>query len=254
MYQIFRELEIALLDFPGVILIVPGLILVFLGLYLWFAGLRNSRLVPMVLAALIAWPIASSLTSSIGIRAVSVTGSALIGLILAKRLLAMFSALIVFLALLIAFSWPMPQYIPSEEPANISDSYVEQSLTIPDALNNASIAFSDFNSVIIEVAKSIDSEIYFKSLAGVLLTLILYVLSDKLILALACSGLGAIFILAGMLLLLIFKGSEPISHVLVNINQYLMIMCGIILLGTVLQFAFWRTPKGGNDSENGDNK
>ncbi|MHC4187156.1 MAG: hypothetical protein ACYSRQ_03095, partial [Planctomycetota bacterium] len=65
--------------------------------------------------------------------------------------------------------------------------------------------------------------------------------------ALCCSAMGSVCIFAGMVLLLIFKGSYPITEIGAKPTFYLMVLGGMTAFGTIEQIVLYKPksrPKG----------
>ncbi|UCC22593.1 MAG: hypothetical protein JSW23_00525, partial [Planctomycetota bacterium] len=62
--------------------------------------------------------------------------------------------------------------------------------------------------------------------------------------ALCCSALGTVLIFAGMILLLLYKGAEPISAICERGHFYLCVFAGMIVFGTVEQMLVCQPRKG----------
>lgn len=72
--------------------------------------------------------------------------------------------------------------------------------------------------------------------------------------ALCCATLGTILVFAGMILLLSYKGSEPIGHISSAKPYYTIIFAAMVAFGTIEQLFLCRSAKDKLKSEKGANK
>ena len=244
MLYILRHFEKTAVHLDATVLVVSGLVAFLLGLVVWLGGTAFRRLLTTVAGAivgcifglLIAGKNITSALASAGLAAV-------LAAVLEKLFITMLAAL---LAAVIGFAVLARPYI-QENPG-----------TIPTDLQNAQNNAGTLNpgqtiQVVKEYATTLFTQIRHISsqmttfkpavIAGIVAAvLIMGFFFGNLIAALAAATLGTILVFAGIVLLLLYKGAEPISQISSQQTFYATVFAAMTAFGTVEQLLVCRRP------------
>ena len=214
------------------LLLGPGIILAIFGLCLWLGGIKWQKSIGSISLALIAAGgvlivkphlVAICVTFVVGLmvgrffykQSISFAGI-LMGLILATVIILNFSN----------FSFTSSERF-TDMPADKLD--LASSLAV---INNFVVLCS---SNIFRVIKSLAFLHYIIIAATTAAFSFISIMWNRFFVSLFCSCLGTIFTSAGMSLLLLFKGTAVISRVQANLALFVLLFCGMVLAGTLVQ-------------------
>jgi len=222
-----------------IVLITPGLTAVIVGLIVWLAGLRFRRIIVAVLGAFI-----GSVCGlfAIGRNVVAAAVLAAVAALIAATLHRIFIAILAAcLAAALGFSvgYLVKPYVGiSEEtiPTNESRLPVQgTALSVDESVRLMKGYLIDVGDKIRQVC----SEMPLYNWAIIVVLLVIFVTGEfyfwRLTTALYCATLGTLFVFAGMILLLLYKGAEPISGIRRGTLLYLGVFGVMIVFGTIEQ-------------------
>lgn len=239
MFEIFQDFERIAARLSPIVLIAPGLTAVIVGLFVWLAGLRFRRALVIVLGAFIGsicglFKIGRNVT----VAAVLAVVAALIAATLHRTFIIILAACLAA-ALGFAVGYLVKPYVgiseeaiptnqsrmPIQGPALSVDESVQLMkayiIDLGDEIRQACSQMPLYNwaIIVVLVVISIVGEIYFWRLTTTLYFAIL----------------GTLLVFAGMILLLLYKGAEPISSISRRTLFYAAVFIGMIAFGTIEQ-------------------
>jgi hypothetical protein len=206
MFEIARNFEQVAARFNAIVLIGVGLADVLLGLFVWLGGLDFRKLLVAVIGAVSGGLCGFFIVGQNVASAVILAGlAAFVAIVFEKTFITILAAL---LAAVFCFAVLAGPYIEGVD--NFNTSIKQACLQMP-VSNWAIIAASAAIFIV----------------TGIFLW--------RLTSALCCAALGTIFIFAGMILLLLYKGAEPISYIGRRTSLYTAVFVAMIVLGTIEQ-------------------
>ncbi len=248
MLQILQDLESAIGGTAGlspVVLFGPGLVCVIAGLFIWLGGLgfRNLLL-----------PTAGAITGAvcgffiIGSNFISVLFSAAlvagIATILERLFIAILTAALATAIAFVVLAGPHIEY--EQEAANVRPVETSAQRQAISVRKSAEI----MKDYIIDTGQRIKHaglQMSVDHWAIIMVLALIFIVAGfclwRLAMALCCSVLGAILIFAGMILLLLHKGSVPVSIICSKSSYYATAFLAMIAFGTIEQLLLCKHPK-----------
>ncbi len=242
MLEIFQNFEQAALRFAPLTLIVPGLATIIVGLFVWLGGLGFRRLLITLVGAISGGACGFFLFSRNIISATVAAGLAALIAIIFERLF--FIILAAALVAVFAFAVLAGPYIEKPSGANPENqdkiSGQETTVTVRQSVEILNAYAIDFTSRIKQACSQMPA--YSWAIIGALA--IILIIGGfwiwRLVSALCCSALGTLLIFAGMILLLLYKGSAPITQIAARSPFYGAVFIGMTAFGTVEQLLLCR--------------
>jgi hypothetical protein len=236
MVEILRNFEQMAGRFPPAVLLAPGLALVALGLVVWLAGMCLRRLVLALAGAGVVGMIAlgtgsqNSVVIGLAIGAGAVLG-ALLPRLSTAVLLALLGTVVVLVTTVPALPVEGSRLLSHQpEPGPAAETFtVPESL---DILRAHALDMADYAKAVARHLRLVDLAV---SVAVGLMLLALGLFLPRLAGAMTCSMLGSSLIFAGLIVLLIFKGSGPIGLIQPQGAFYGLVLLGMATFGTVEQ-------------------
>ena len=241
MLEALQNLERITMDFVPWLLVVPGVVLVVIGLCLWLGGVRWSRLTAgflgVVAGCLWAFLVTEHQAAAF-ISMAAVTGAFAIffnraALVLAGGVISAAIVLMIFVGPALdgdeEFNYPVYERPADGEVATGGVSLVEEDIKAM----QAQLVF--FGQVISQAVKEVSLEgLVVSAVVGVMVVLV-GLFAPQLVAALTCGMLGTGFIAVGMILLLLYKGACPISHIYERVGIYSKAAILMIVFGSAVQ-------------------
>ena len=239
MLEIFQDFEQVAARFAPLVLVAPGLAAIIVGLFIWLGGLGFRRLLVALMGA-ISGGICGFLLSSRNIISVTISAglAALIAIIFERLFITI---LLAALTAAFGFAILLGPYIQAAKPVN------------PNKTTNQGTAFTTGQSVEIVKAYAIDftgrtkqacSQMPAYNWAIIAVLAVIVTVAGfwlwRLASALCCASLGALLIFVGMILLLLCKGSAPITKIADRTSFYAAIFIAMIAFGTLEQLLLCR--------------
>ncbi len=240
MIEVFKSFEQVAGRFNPLVLIVPGLVLVALGLFIWLGGLGFRRALFALLGAFAGGVTVLLAVSENGIVA---GASALVVALLAAMFQRAFTALLLgLLSLAISFVILAYPYLQEHHGTLIAGENLDRSprLTARDSLNVAHAYGLDLIDGVRHAAGRLTPSQWAIIAAAAAGLLTLGAFFQSVGGALSCATLGTAMIFAGLLLLVIFKGSAPVGRLAGRPAFYGLIFVGMAAFGTLEQLTFCR--------------
>ncbi len=236
------------------VLIVPGLTAVVVGLFIWLSGLRLKRPLLGLIGAIIGAICGFLLSKGNLIATAIVTGVAALASAIFQRLII--TLLLAALVAVVCFAILAAPYTKTTDAAANNDQVVitesGQTMSARESLQAVKAYAVSFGSKLKNACRQMP---FYNWAIIVALTIILIVpgfLFRRLASALFFSVLGTILIFAGMILLLLFKGSTPISRIADKGLFYTAVFIAMTVFGTFEQLLLCRKTKGQSTKSTGD--
>jgi len=243
MLEILHDLEYALggtVRLSPVVLVGPGLVCVIAGLFIWLGGLGFRKILVAVAGAITGgicgfFAIGQNIISAAFTAALAAALAMLFERIFITILTAAFAALFAFIVLARPYIENSQQEtvissgeMPAQDVAlSVRESSKKMKTCIIDAgqkIKNACLQIPKYNWIIIMVL--------------ILICIVAGYSLWQLASALCCSALGTVLIFAGMILLLMNKGSMPVSIISSRSPFYVAVFAAMMAFGTTEQLLF----------------
>ncbi len=244
MPESLQNFERVAVSFSPIVLIGLGTAAVVFGLFLWVGGLGFRRILVAILGTVSGSIFGFFIIGHNIVALVLAAIAAFIAVILERVFITIVAASLAAVLALIILTCPSIEKSDVAIPIN-QDRVSEQSSTISvsgslkmlkiytvdyiDKLKQDCLKMPVYNWLIIAVL------IVLFTLAG----LYLYRLAS----AFCCATLGTMLTFAGMILLLLYKTSAPISHICYSSSFYLAVFTAMIIFGTLEQSLLCKPPK-----------
>jgi hypothetical protein len=239
MFEILQDFEGIAIRLSPIVLIGPGLTAVIAGLFVWLAGLRFKRALVAVLGAFVGgicgfFAIGRNVTTAAILSVVAALISATLQRIFIIILAACLAAALGFVVGCLVK--PYVGFTEEGIPTSQSKSPV-QGLSL-----NVNESAQLMKAYIIDVGDSIRqacSQMPLYNWGIIAVLVVIFVVGEiyfwRLTTAVCCAILGTQLIFAGMILLLLYKGAEPISSINSRALFYLGVFIAMIVFGTIEQ-------------------
>jgi hypothetical protein len=240
MVEVFKSFEQVAGRFSPLVLIVPGLVIVALGLFVWLGGLGFRRVLFALLGAA-----AGGITALLAVNENGMIAgiSALAAALLAAVFQRAFTALLLgLLSLAISFVILAHPYLDEYRGTLIAGQNLGRSpkLTVRDSLSVAHAYGLDLRDGVRHAASRLTPSQWAIIAAATAGMLTLGALFQSLGGALSCATLGTTMVFAGLLLLVIFKGSTPVERLADRPAFYGLVFAGMAAFGTLEQLTLCR--------------
>lgn len=223
--------------FPPLLLLAPGLALVALGLIAWLAGIGVRRLVlalvGMAIGAITGWLLRGP---NPAVVVPAVLGGAVLMAIWPRLSTAI---LLAALAIIVAFVITTKIPLGGEQKTFAGRAQVgpgQEQLTVPESLQTMRILAFDVVGRVKAAAADLEPVSLAVIVAPGLVLLFSGLLFARLAGALTFSTLGTLLIFAGLVVLVIHKGSAPIALIQKQGAFYELVLLGMVAFGTLEQF------------------
>jgi len=244
MVYILRHFEKTAVHLDSTILVVSGLVAFLLGLVIWLAGTAFRKFLAIIAGAVTGYIIGLFVA---GRNIVSATASAGIAAVLALVSERLFiTILAALLAAVIGFVLLAGPYL-AENPGTIPTTLQNAQNTAGALSTGRTIEIiKEYAAVLFAEARHISSQMTTFTLAViagiVAAALIMGFFFWNLTAALAAATVGTILVFAGMIMLLLYKGVEPISQISSQQTFYATVFAAMTASGTIVQLLVCRRP------------
>ncbi len=256
MLTIFQDFEQTATRFSPIVLIGPGLATVLVGLFIWLGGLGFRRILVAVAGA-VSGGICVFFITGRNIRvAIIVAGTAAVIAIIFERLFI--TILAAALAAVFGFTvlaWPYVENSEKIIPANQSKTPAQSpALSVRESIEQMKAYIADVSEKIKQACSQIPVYSWPILLALVVIFIVVGLFFWRLASALCCSALGTMLIFGGMILLLLYKGSVPISSICSKPPFYGAVFAAMTGFGTIEQLLLCQRAKRESISKKGADK
>lgn len=240
MVEVFKSFEQVAGRFNPLVLVVPGLVMVALGLFVWLGGLGFRRVLFIVLGAAAGGLSALLIVSDNGVIAGASAMAA--GFLAAVFQRAFAATLLGLLSLVVAFVILAHPYLREHQGTLVAGQNLGRSpkMTVSDSLRVSHAYGLDLMDGIRHAAGRLTPGQWAVLAAVTAGLLTLGALFQSLGGALSCATLGTAMIFAGLLLLVIFKGSDPVGRLVAQPTFYGLVFVGMAVFGTLEQLTLCR--------------
>ena len=248
MLEILQDFESAVsgtLQLNPVVLVGPGLVCVITGLFIWLGGLGFRKILVAVIGAITGGVCGFF---AIGQNIISAVFTATLASALAILFERIFiTILTASLAAAFAFAVLTGSYLENsqQETATSSDGITNQhsALSVRESAKKMKVLIIDSAQKIKHAC--LQMPLYIWAMIAVLMLICLVVGFSlwQLASALCCSALGTVLIFTGMILLLLNKGSMPVSIISSRSSFYAGVFAAMMVFGTTEQLLFCTQPK-----------
>jgi hypothetical protein len=241
MVEILKSFEQVASRFNPLVLIVPGLLMVALGLFVWLGGLGFRCALFALVGAVGGWLAGLLLTSgNAAIATVAALVVALIAGIFQRLFAALLLALLSLVVTFIVLAYPCLVEYKATLMAGQDIGRDDQRLTIRDSLSVIRTYGLDLVDGVRYAAGRL-TVARWAIIAVVAVGLLVFGAVFRSIgAAVVCAVLGTALIFAGLLTLVIFKGSAPIERIASGPAFYGLVFAGMAAFGTLEQLALCR--------------
>ncbi len=241
MLEAFRNFEKIAHDFAPQVLVVPGLLCVVLGLCLWLGGLRWSRPTALILGILAGCLWAFFLTTRQTAAFVSMAVVAGVfaaffnraALVVAGVATAIMITLIIYAAPFIKINKNRPY--PASKISTV-DQRAAKNITL--AQESLEVAKTQLVFLGDKFARAVNLIPFEKFAIPAIVGLVVGVMGyfmPQLISDLSCAALGTAITFCGMILLLLHKGAQPITHIYARASIYNTALLAMVVFGSAVQ-------------------
>jgi len=256
MLEILQNFEQTTNRFSPIVLIGPGLAIVLVGFFVWLGGLGFRKLLVAVAGA-VSGGIGGFFLASRNIMVASIGAgvSTVIAIIFERLFITILTAA---LAAAFGFAVLAGLYIDNSEQAIQSNAdkilIINSTLNTHESIKELKAFVSDIRENIKESCSRMPVYVWvILSVVAVVFIVVGFFL-QRLASALCCSVLGTMLIYAGMILLLLYKGSLPISSIYSKPTFYGAIFVTMIVFGTIEQLLLCKRVKRESIKRNPANK
>ena len=243
MIEIFQNFEQVAARFNPSVLIGSGVAILILGLLIWLGGL-GLRKILITLAGLTSGIVVGLFVVGRNLFSASLSAAlaALIALIFEKVLVVLLAAA---LAAAVAFTVLAEPYFEKAETITAQSQMSEQTTTagLDETLQELKTFAFDAGGKIKHAGTKIPVQIWAIIAAPAAIFLICGVILWRFTSALFFSFFGTMVIFAGMILLLLYKGTEPVSHIRGKPVIYAAVFLAMAAFGTIEQLLLCKGSK-----------
>jgi hypothetical protein len=215
MLEFFQNLQTESMSFYRVLLIVPGLVLLLSGLVIWLAGSAFIKsLMSFFCAAVGAIIIALFLSKATTLILIGALAGAIFGLLFRRFSIALFLSFYVVAVLF--FVTADSSTFTVEDSRTVLTVYQSQektALTFNETMDEIKLYSNEFFKMLTAGVKQISKKAAIIITAGALGVFATGIIFLKIARSLFCSFLGSVLIFAGLVILLMYKGSYPIARI-----------------------------------------
>ena len=241
MFEASQNLEQVSLYFAPQVVIFPGILSLVLGLFIWLGGLCWNRLIAVLVGVLAGVLLACQVTEyQIHTITLAVLVGGGLGMLFKRAVVVLVGVVIAVMAILMIVSGPvrgMPNPLPpAENRLSDIDDTVEK-LSIEESLRIINLYFRYYTGQIgnaVRKGAGSSEGLVFALVVGTAVAAFGFFLPRFTISAVfSVLGTGLVFI--GMLVVLLYKGARPISHVYERAGLYNTVILVMIVFGTAVE-------------------
>jgi hypothetical protein len=238
MYEMIQNFEQTALRFSPIVLIVPGILAVIVGLFIWLGGLGLRRVLAAVVGAVTGFSCGFFIIGNIIAGCVLAVVVTLIAIILQRLFIAILAVSLALFLTFFFFTVMCPEVIKSTDNVPITATKITgQNVVIsvrhtPEVLKAYVV---DFGNMVKQAAWHMRSYAWAIMAALSIIVLVAGFYLRRLTSALCCAVLGTMLIFAGMISLLLYKGSVPISGICDKPLFFGGVFGAMIAFGAVVQ-------------------
>ena len=256
MLRIFQNFEQTAVQLNPIVLIGPGLAIVLVGLFIWLGGLGFRRLLVAVAGAVSGGICVFFITGRNIIAAIILAGvAAVIAIIFERLFITILAAALAAVFGFAVLAWPYIENSQEVIPMNPGRMSVQgPALSIRESIEKVKAYIADVSEKIKQACSQMPVYRWLILLVLVVTLMVVGFFLWRLASALCCSALGTTLIFAGMILLLLYKGSVPISSIYSKPLFYGAVFAAMTVFGTMEQLLLCQRAKRESIRKKGANK
>jgi hypothetical protein len=239
MLEVVEHFECVAVRLSPIVLVLPGLVLAVLGLFVWLGGLGFRRVLMGIVGTLFGGLGAFSLAKGNLIATVSAAMAwAFIGVIFQRFFAVVLLGLIGAVGAFLVLAWPAP----GAEPAmfSVGQAPEGQALAAGESLEIVESHWLDLEEKVREAGREMVKARWALVALAALVMLGLGIALRRFGVALACATVGTVLVFVGLVLLLMFKGSEPVTYIESRPAFFGIVFACMVAFGTLEQFVLCR--------------
>lgn len=261
MLEILQNFEQAAARFASSVLIIPGLAVLIVGLFIWLRGLSLRRLLAGLIGAFAGAICGFFLFRGNVVTTVIAAGIAVLIALIFQRLII--TILLSALATIVCFAILIAPYITASDETTNEDQPVLSRVEGPAITEQGSTmsvqeslqAIKAYAASFIDKIKYACRRMPLYNWAIIAVSAIILIVPGLIFWRLASSlffsALGTMMVFVGMILLLLYKGSAPISMIADRGSFYTTVFIAMIVFGTLEQFLLCRSIRGQSTKSTG---
>jgi hypothetical protein len=244
MFEALNEFQNAAVMFDPMTLVIPGVLCVILGIIIWLAGTKFTRILA------IAFGFAGGAAGALYLfpahqASAAITGAVVGGFVamVVHRFIAVIAGIAILVIVGLAF------FVSSQfndkaagahypEPAKVSAKLAPIQTAEQIKAHSSNVADALFT-----LAKKLPLVGWPAVAIAAIVLAVLGMLLGRLMVAVGCSSLGTAMIFAGMISLLLYKGSAPLTYIYTQSSRFCAIFFGMVVGGAVTQMILCRPHK-----------
>jgi len=245
MFGLLQNFEQAAGRFSPIVLIVPGIAIVLAGLFVWLGGLGFRRVLAGVAGAVTGgacglFVIRRNIPSAVLLASVMTA----VAVIFERIFFIVLTATLTVVASFAILAWPYlgnPQQLAATSQSRVSIQ--RPALSTHETIEVVKAYFVNINYELKKVYSRmpLHNWVIIAALTATFFFIGFY--SWRLVASLSCATVGAMLVFVGMALLLLYKGSAPISNICSRASFYGSIFIAMTVAGTIGQLLLCRRVK-----------
>ncbi|MGB8286002.1 MAG: hypothetical protein WCE22_04805 [Candidatus Aquirickettsiella gammari] len=244
MFEALNEFQNAAQTFNPMTLVIPGVLCVILGIVIWLAGTKFTRILAIIFGfaggAVGAFYLFPRHQAPATITAAVIGG---LVVMVVHRFITAIAGIAILVIVGLAFF--VGSYfndraagVHSPEPAKVTVK-----LTPLQTAEQIKVRASNAADVLFVLVKRLPLMGWPAVAIAVVVLALLGIFLGRLIVAVGCSSLGTSMIFAGMVSLLLYKGSMPLTYIYMQSSRFCAIFFGMAVVGTISQMILCRPSK-----------
>jgi len=244
MFEALNEFQNAAMMFDPMTLVIPGVLCVILGIIIWLVGTKFTWILAIVFG------FAGGATGAYYLfphhqAPAAITGAVIGGLVamVVHRFITVIAGMAVLV--IVGFTFFISSHFNDKaagvhypEPTKVSAKLTP--VQTAEQIKARSLNAADTLLILAEKMPLMGWPAV--AIAAVVLA-VLGMLLGRLMVAVGCSGLGTTMIFAGMIGLLLYKGSAPLTYIYSRSSFFCAVFFGMVAAGAVTQMILCRPPK-----------
>ena len=245
MLEILQNFEQTAARFSPIVLIGPGLATVLVGLFIWLGGLGFKRLLAAAAGAVSGGICGFFIVGRNIMAAIILAGvAAVIAIIFERLFITILAAALAAVFGFAVLAWPYIENSQEVIPTNPDRMPVQSSaLSVRESIEKVKTYVADVSEKIKQACSQMPVYSWPILLAFVAIFIVVGFFLPRLASALCCSALGTMLIFGGMILLLLYKGSVPISSIYSKPPFYGAAFIAMTVFGTIEQLLLCQRAK-----------
>lgn len=237
MLDILQQFEQVTGRFSPLVLLVPGTVIVLVGLFVWLGGLGLRR-ASLGLVGAIGGGVCGFFLGggSAAVAAVSAAVAAIVAVVLQRLFVGILTAVFAAVLAFVLLGWPSLRHDGGAAPADSSAATQQgPALSIGQSIETTRVHADDLRHSIKRAYAEMPLGAWIVVIALAATSIVSGLFLWRFASALCCSALGTMLVFLGLIMLLLWKGSMPISRIQNRASFYGLVFLGMTAFGTIEQ-------------------